>query len=207
MVVLENSRLRCSWESVDHDTPTTPPRSPAAGSQRPTPRRARAPRDGVAGRGAVPARGPRRQWRRRAGGGVDPAARPLSQHHGVGVPRHARDGDQVEGGVGHHVHAQPPGAVRDEGQDHAEEGEPGELLELAVGRPNSRPSITTAATMPSTRAADDPVERREQPGQPPQEQAPEEELFHERGPDHGEDGDDHEAAAVGATGQLLGGAR
>ena len=49
------------------------------------------------------------------------------------------DGDQVEAGVGDHVHAQPPGAVRDGGQDHAEDGQAGQLHPLAVGQAEEEP--------------------------------------------------------------------
>src|SRR5271154_6885594 len=43
------------------------------------------------------------------------------------VGRNGDDGHQVEGGVGDHVHAQPSGAVRDGGEDHAERGQARQL--------------------------------------------------------------------------------
>src|ERR1700689_2340915 len=49
------------------------------------------------------------------------------------------DGDQVETGVGDHVHAQTPRAVGDGGQDHAEGGQARQLYPLAVGQSEEQP--------------------------------------------------------------------
>ena len=53
--------------------------------------------------------------------------------------RDGQDGHQVEGGVGHHVHAEAPGAIRDGGQHDAEDGQAGELDPLAVGEAEEEP--------------------------------------------------------------------
>ena len=123
-------------------------------------------------------------------GSVDDAA--------AGV-EHGDDGHQVEGGVGHHVHAQPAGPVRDEGQD-ARRTRPARPAGRARRGPartaaRRRPPPPTRPTVRAGRRAERP--RGEQPGQRPEEQPPEEQLLEERGADHREDGDDREARRRG----------
>ena len=68
-----------------------------------------------------------------------PACRQVSVDHPAPLAHDGHDGDEVEGGVRHHVHAQATGPVRDRGQDDAEGGQPGQLDPLAVGQAEEEP--------------------------------------------------------------------
>ena len=62
-----------------------------------------------------------------------PPERPSSVDDGAPLGDQGQDGHGVEGGVGQEIHAQPPGPVRNGGQDHAEDGQARQLDPLAVG--------------------------------------------------------------------------
>src|SRR6202453_4438665 len=113
------------------------------------------------------------------------------------------DGDQVEGGVGDHVHTQTPRAVGDRGQDHAEGGQARQLHPLAVGQAEKEPIDDHGQDDARDTSAAGCPQFCEDADQALQEQAAEEELLHDRGEEHGGDGDDHEPGPVRSSRQLL----
>src|SRR3984957_7904806 len=152
--------------------------------------------------------GPHHRWPARRAENVRHPAGPVHDSVDDGAParRNGDDGDQDEGGMGDHVHAQAPGAVRDRGQDHAEDGQARQLHPFAVGQAEEQPvddhgQDDSGGTGPAGRP-----QLREQADEPLQEQPAEEQLLHGRGEEHGEDRDHDEPATVGASRQLLRGA-
>src|ERR1035437_616196 len=105
---------------------------------------------------------------------------------------------QVEGGVRDHIHAQPPGPVRDERQDDPEGGQPRELQRLRVGEAKQDPGDDDGQcrTDPAPEVTEEASERSQQ-------QAAKEQFLKEGSTDDSEDGNDDEPKAVRTPRQLL----